>query len=85
MMSRISVAEEILTDSHLRELTFFDPYDWRDCAKRIEWAISHKEELLAVQKKTYDLLAQRTWTDVVREHVELMDKMAIETSEVPSK
>ena len=85
VMSRISVAEEILTDSRLRELTFFDPYDWLDCARRIEWAIFHKEELLAVQKKTYDLLAQRTWTDVVREHVDVMDQMAIDASEVSSK
>lgn len=76
VMSRIEVTEEILTDPCLQELTFFDPYDWRDCAERIEWAVTHRDELLEIQKKTYDLLSRRTWTDVVREHICVMDKLA---------
>lgn len=80
VMSRIAVAEEILTDPCLQEMTFFYPYDWRDCAKRIEWAVTHRDELLAVQRKTYALLSQRTWADVVREHVLVLDKIAMQVS-----
>lgn len=76
VMSRIAVAEEILTDSILQEVTFFDPYDWRDCAKRVEWAVTHRDELLAIQRETYATLARRTWSDVVREHVQVLDKIA---------
>lgn len=81
VMSRITVAEEVLTDSLLQEMTFFDPYNWQDCAARIEWAINHRDELLAVQRQTYALLEQRTWSDVVREHVHMMDKMVADTHE----
>lgn len=77
VMSRIAVAEEILTDSILQEVTFFDPYDWRDCAKRVEWAVTHRDELLAIQRETYATLARRTWSDVVREHVQVLDKIAV--------
>lgn len=77
VMSRITVAEEVLTDPELQEKTFFDPYDWKDCARRIEWAIEHREELLQVQISAYTLLEQRTWSDVVREHVSVMDSMII--------
>lgn len=76
VMSRISVAEEVLTDPLLREITFFDPYDWKDCANRIEWAITHREELLAVQRKTYAQLSQRSWTDVVEEHVRVLEEIS---------
>lgn len=76
VMSRIAVSEEILTDPLLQEMTFFDPYDWRDCAKRVEWAVTHRDELLAIQRETYASLSQRTWSDVVREHVQVLDKIA---------
>ncbi|SFU82362.1 hypothetical protein SAMN04489707_10243 [Paenacidovorax caeni] len=76
VMSRIPVAEEVLTDPVLQEMTFFDPYDWRDCAKRIEWALGHREELLATQRKTYAQLSQRTWTDVVNEHIRVLEEIS---------
>lgn len=76
VMSRIGVAEEVLTDRTLREMTFFDPYNWRDCASRIEWAISNRAELLAVQRKTYVQLSKRTWVDVVKEHVCVLEKIS---------
>lgn len=80
VMSRIPVTEESLSDPHLQSLTLFDPFDWMDCARRIEWAVKHRDELLKVQLATYALLVQRTWTDVVAEHVKVMD----EISAVPS-
>lgn len=76
VMSRIAVAEEVLTDAKLQEITFFDPYNWQDCAKRIEWAVTHREELLKLQLDAYATLCKRTWTDVVAEHVKVLDEIS---------
>lgn len=76
VMARIAVAEEVLTDPELQDMTFFDPYDWRDMAQRIEWAVNHREELLDVQRKTYSELAKRSWTDVVDEHLASLERIA---------
>ena len=76
VMARIPVTEEVLTDPELQEMTFFDPYDWKDMAHRIEWALSHRDELLAAQRRTYADLAQRSWTDVVNEHIEVLERIA---------
>lgn len=73
VMSRISVAEEVLRNEELQKITFFDPYDWKDCANRIEWGLSHTEELLLIQEKTYAELQERTWADVVGEYVEFLE------------
>jgi glycosyltransferase involved in cell wall biosynthesis len=73
VMARIAVTEEILVDDELQAKTFFDPYDWRDMAHRIEWAIEHRDELVALQSETYQRLIQRTWTDVVDEHIDVLD------------
>lgn len=80
VMARIPVTEEVLTDPALQTATFFDPYDWRDMAKRIEWALTHRDELLAIQKPTYERLAQRTWQNVVQEHIAVLDRIAEETT-----
>lgn len=72
-MARIAVTEEILVDEKLQAKMFFDPYDWRDMAHRIEWAIEHRDELVALQSETYQRLIQRTWTDVVDEHINVLD------------
>ncbi len=80
VMSRIPVAEEVLWDAELQETTFFDPYDWKDVAKRIEWALTHRDELLSIQQPVYKRLAQRTWEHVVREHLEVMDRIACDVS-----
>lgn len=79
VMARIPVTEEVLTDVRLQEATLFDPYDWQDCARRIEWGLAHREELLALQRATYQQLRQRTWTDVVNEHIEVLDRISDES------
>jgi len=78
VMSRIPVTEEVLTDPTLRELSLFDPYDWQDCAARIEWALAHRDDLLAIQRPTYEQLCRRRWSHVVREHVDVIDRIAAE-------
>ncbi|MFP5435335.1 MAG: glycosyltransferase, partial [Alphaproteobacteria bacterium] len=77
VMSRIPVAQEILSDEKLSRLTFFDPYSWKDCANRIEWAVHNRQKLLEVQKVAYQALSGRTWSDVVREHVDVLEKIAV--------
>jgi glycosyltransferase involved in cell wall biosynthesis len=76
VMARIPVAEEVLTDPQLQEMTFFDPYNWLDMAQRIEWALNNREQLLSVQKKCYEDLARRTWKDVANEHIEILDRIS---------
>jgi glycosyltransferase involved in cell wall biosynthesis len=80
VMARIPVTEEVLTEPELQAVTFFDPYDWRDMAERIEWALKHRDELLAIQKPTYERLAQRTWQNVVQEHIAVLDRIAEEAA-----
>jgi glycosyltransferase involved in cell wall biosynthesis len=76
VMARIAVTEEVLTDPDLQQVTLFDPYSWEDCAMRIEWGLQHREELLDVQTKAYEHLSRRTWTDVVNEHVTILDRIS---------
>lgn len=76
VMARIAVTEEVLTDEDLQAKTFFDPYDWRDMAHRIEWATEHREELLALQIPTYRHLSKRTWTDVVNDHINVLESIS---------
>lgn len=76
VMAKIPVTEEILTDPELQQMTFFDPYDWQDMADRIEWALNHRSQLLDKQQKTYDVLSKRTWSDVVNEHIAILERIS---------
>lgn len=76
VMARIPVTEEVLADTELQEITFFNPYDWRDMASRIQWAILNRDELLAVQLSAYASLSQRRWIDVVNEHIAILDAIS---------
>jgi len=74
--SRIAVAEEVLTESKLQDATFFDPYDWRDMANKIEWGLENRAALLALQRPYFDELKKRTWADVVSEHINVLEKIS---------
>lgn len=76
VMADIAVTREVLDDPELQQVTFFDPYDWEDIAYRIEWALSNRDELLHVQRKTYGVLNQRTWTNVANEHIALLEQIS---------
>lgn len=76
VMGRIGVTEEVLTDPELQEMTFFDPYDWKSIADKIEWALDNLDPLREVQMQTYHQLMKRTWEDVVSEHIIAMDEIA---------
>lgn len=81
VMSNIPVTLEVIKDEELRKEMLFDPYDWRDMANRIEWALENKEELLKKQKVLYKELEKRTWAHVVDEYVAVLDRISSEERE----
>jgi glycosyltransferase involved in cell wall biosynthesis len=76
VMARIPVTEEVIEDPALQEMMLFDPYDWRDAAARIEWALQHRESLIGAQREFCARLGQRTWRDVVGDYVAVLDRLA---------
>jgi glycosyltransferase involved in cell wall biosynthesis len=77
VMARIPVTEEVIIDRALRELMCFDPYNWKDMANKIEWALQNRELLLSRQLPVYEKLAQRTWRNVVDEYVAILDQISM--------
>ena len=82
VMGRIPVTMEVLNDPSIDEVMFFDPYNWRDIADRIEWAVHHRNELLVMQKPIYEQLLQREWGDVVAEYIQILDLISLPTHRV---
>lgn len=78
VMAKIAVTEEVVTDPDMRDLMLFDPYDWKAIADKIEWALQNKELLLERQLPLYNKLAERTWQNVVDEHVAILDRISSE-------
>jgi glycosyltransferase involved in cell wall biosynthesis len=76
VMARIPVTEEVITDSDLQRTMLFDPYDWRDIAARIEWALQNKDNLLERQLAFYKNISARSWRDVVDDHISLLDRIS---------
>jgi glycosyltransferase involved in cell wall biosynthesis len=76
VMSKINVVEEMITDPTLNEMMLFDPYDWKSMADKIAWALDHKDLLLNSQLPLYKQLSQRTWTHVVADYIDVLDKIS---------
>ncbi|MCO6391111.1 glycosyltransferase [Aliihoeflea aestuarii] len=77
IMGDIPVTSEIITREHLREAILFDPYDWRELAAKIEWALKNRNDLLKLETDFYDEeLVKRSWSVVVREYVAALDLAA---------
>lgn len=76
VMARIPVTEEVVVDPALREAMLFNPYDWRDAAARIEWALTHRDDLLARQREFFARLRQRRWEHVVDDYVGILERIA---------
>lgn len=75
VMARISVTEEVITDPALRCM-LFDPYNWRDMANRIEWALENRDTLLAAQRPTYAKLRERTWSHLIDDYIAILESLA---------
>lgn len=78
VMARIPVTEEVITQPDLQDVTFFDPFDWKDMAEKIEWALQNADALLEKQMPFYQQLAQRSWRTAVDEYVEILDRISAE-------
>ncbi|MFT4121250.1 glycosyltransferase [Bradyrhizobium sp.] len=76
VMARIAVTQEVVTDPELQDMMLFDPYDWMDIARRIEWGLANRQVLLEKQLPLYQELARRSWSDVVDDYIGLLDKIA---------
>ncbi|TIU90501.1 MAG: glycosyltransferase family 4 protein [Mesorhizobium sp.] len=77
VLADIDVTREVMVDPELREVSLFNPYDWQVLAEKIEWAIQNRAALYNQQRKFYDdVLAKRSWADVVQEHLSLLDDLA---------
>lgn len=75
--SDIPVTEEILGGQEFYADMTFDPYDWRDMAARIEWALDHRDALFERQNAFYEsVLVKRTWRDMVDDHIAIMERIA---------
>jgi len=74
--ARIAVTEEIVQDSVMDEIMYFNPRNWRELADRMEWAIHNRDRLLKEELRVYETLNQRTWADVVEEHIKVFDLAA---------
>lgn len=81
VMGRIPVTMEVLDHPSLDDVMFFDPYDWKDMADRIEWGIRNRQRLLEAQKSVYASLSLRTWRNVVDEYVAILDGIAAPAAE----
>jgi trehalose-6-phosphate synthase len=76
-MSRIAVTEEVITDPNLQEQMLFNPYDWKEMADKIEWGLNNHDALLETQKRLYKQISKRTWSHVVDEHIEILDRISL--------
>ena len=76
VMARIAVTEEVITDPELQGMMLFDPYIWQDIADRIEWAIQNRDKLRSAQMDAFKSISQRTWNDVVADHIKILDRIS---------
>jgi glycosyltransferase involved in cell wall biosynthesis len=78
VMSRIAVTEEVITDPELQGMMLFDPYNWKDMALRIEWALFNNAQLLEKQRMLYEQLSKRSWRNVVDEYINVLDRISLD-------
>src|SRR5581483_447794 len=67
LMSAIPIVCEVIPAA-IRSQVLFDPQDIREMADRIDWALDHRAELLALERPVYAELCRRDWTDVADDY-----------------
>lgn len=72
IMSKIPQVMEVIEGYDI-EKYFFDPYNYKDMAAKIEYGLSHIEEIYTAEKVLFDDLNKRTWTDVGEEYVKAFE------------
>lgn len=76
VMAKIPVTLEVVKDPSLQKTMLFDPYNWEDMALKIEYGLSHRNELIEREKPLYNDLLKRDWDDVARQYLEVLDKIS---------
>lgn len=71
VMSNIPVVLDEVTDPALQEKMLFDPYHLDDMVNKIEWAVNHRDELLALEEPLYRKLNARDWEMVANDYIEV--------------
>lgn len=73
VMSNIPVVLAEISDEALREKMLFDPYHVNDIVNKVEWAISHREELIVLQKPLYEEFEKRSWEIVANDYLKVLN------------
>jgi glycosyltransferase involved in cell wall biosynthesis len=77
VMARVPPTLEAIDDPDLRRDMLFDPYDVRDMAARLQWALANRAELLERQTEHYSqTLALRSWDQVLEEYLGELKQIA---------
>jgi len=77
VMARIPVTAEIIGELEFYSDMSFDPYDWRDMADRIEWALDHRDALYARQRAFYGaVLIKRSWRRMVDDYILILERIS---------
>ncbi len=77
VMADIAVTREVLNNDDMNQYTFFNPYDYKDMANRIEWALNNTEFLLSQQKPFFNEIKKRTWDNVVNDYIKVLDNISL--------
>ena len=72
LMSRIPQVTEYFAPAGLDDC-LFDPYDWMDLAKKIEYWLPRIDELYQRELPLYERLSQRTTDIVAQEYVKAFE------------
>lgn len=70
VMSDIPQVREVVEPYGLNDEMLFDPYDYMAMAKKMEYGLKHRDELLKKQSVLYSDMKQRTYGLVANEYVD---------------
>lgn len=82
VMGRIPQVMEVMDGCDADDF-LFDPYDWRDMAKKIEFGLDNRDRLLQKQTPIYDKMKQRTWGIVAQDYIKAFDYFIDRYHETP--
>lgn len=80
LMAKAPMVFERFPASPVRDVSLFDPYDYRDMAERIKWALENRSELVTMQADLYRSLTTNGWSHVAEQYIDVFKEVA--TSEV---
>lgn len=69
IMSDIPQVREILQGDSWDKI-LFDPYNYKDMADKIEYALKHRDDIYMEQKKLFAKMQERSWNNVAEEYVQ---------------